>query len=101
MKRALAGALLLAALVWIADWLVLRHTVRQGGEAFGEVEVHYRYAIHLKNRRIEQRNEKARMEECVRSLFPHYNDTPCWYLERHANQLQELNGGAWHFFYDE
>jgi hypothetical protein len=101
LTRALAVSVLLVALMWMADWLVLRHRVARESEAFEEVEVHYRYAVHLKNRRIEQRSEKAKMEECVHSLFPHYDDTPCWYLKRHTEQFQELNGGAWHFFYDE
>jgi hypothetical protein len=100
-KRTLAVSVALTGLIWTADWLLLRYKVQQDGAAFGEVEVHYRYSVHLKNKRIEQRAEKAKMEECVRSMFPHYDETPCWYLERHANRFQELNGGAWHFFYEE
>ena len=100
-KLTLAAGILLAALVWTADWLLLRHKVAADGDAFGEVQVHYRFAVRLKNRRIEQSSEKPKWEECVHSLFPHYDDTPCWYLERHTNQLQTLDGGPWHFFYQE
>jgi len=98
--RIVALVVLLAALLWTVDWLVLRRRVAQNGDAFGDLEVHYRYAVHLKNKRIEQRAEKETVE-CVHSMFPHYNDTPCWYLKRHTNQFQELNGSPWHFFYDE
>jgi hypothetical protein len=99
--RTLGVAILLAALVWTVDWLLLHHKVAQDANAFGAVEVRYRFAIHLKNRRIEQRSEKPRMEECVHSMFPHYNESPCWYLARHPDQLEELDGGRWHFFYEE
>ncbi len=101
LKRALAIVILLAGSVWTADWLLLRRRIARDDQAFGEVEMHYRYAVHLKNRRIEQRIEKPQMEECVNSIFPHYNETPCWYLERHPDQTKTLDGGPWHFFYDE
>jgi len=100
-RRTLAALVLLAALIWTADWLALRHRVAQDGEAYGEVEVRYRIALHLKNRRIDQRSEKPRMVECVRSMFPHYDDPPCWYLERHPDQIEDLDGGRWHFFYGD
>ena len=101
MQRALAGVLLFAALAWTADWLVLRHKVAGDSDAFGEVEVHYRYAIHLKNKRIEQSPEKVKTVECVQSMFPHYDETPCWYLERHTDQFEELNGAPWRFYYEQ
>ena len=100
-KCALAAVVLLGALVWAADWLLLRHTVAQDGEAFGEVEVHYRFAVRLKNKRIEQSSERPRQVECVHSLFPHYDETPCWYLVRHKDQLEAIDGSPWHFFYEE
>jgi hypothetical protein len=34
-------------------------------------------------------------------MFPHYDETPCWYLKRHTNQSQELDGRPWRFFYEE
>jgi hypothetical protein len=101
MTRALAVAVLLAALVWTIDWLILRHKVSQDCDAFGEVEVRYRFSIRLKNRRMEQRSEKPQMVECVHSMFSHYDEAPCWYLERHKNQMQTLDSGPWHFFYEE
>lgn len=53
----------------------------------------------LKNKRIEQYTAKPRREQCVESLFPHMNDSPCWYLARHANDTEELDGAPWHFYY--
>jgi hypothetical protein len=46
-----------------------------------------------------QYTAKPRMQECVHSAFPHMNESPCWYLERHANDVQELDSAPWHFYY--
>lgn len=100
-KRVLAVVIVLAAILWTADWLLLRHRVAEDGVAFGEVEVHYHYAVRLKNKRVEQNPESSKVEECVHSMFPHYDETPCWFLERHTSQSQELDGRPWHFFYEE
>jgi hypothetical protein len=100
-RGAVAGVLLLGVAVWTGDWLVLRHKVSADANAFGDVEVRYRYAVHLKNRQIEQQNEKPQPVECVNSLFPHYDESPCWYLERHPNQTEDLDGGPWHFWSDD
>jgi hypothetical protein len=98
LKLALAIVLVSAAVVWTADWLLLRRHIAQTQDAFGQVEVHRRYAIHLKGRRIEQRTEKPQMEECVHSMFPHYGESPCWYLERHADQTLDVDSGPWRYF---
>jgi hypothetical protein len=99
LKRAVMGAVLAAVVVWTGDWLLLRLKVARDRGAYGSVEVHYRYALHLKNKRIEQYTAKPRMQECVHSAFPHLNESPCWYVERHANDVQELDSAPWHFYY--
>jgi len=100
-KRILGTAVLLSAAVWTFDWLLLRHKVNADSDAFGEVQVRYRFAVHLKNRQIEQRNEKPQPVECVNSFFPHYDESPCWYLRRHPNQSEDLDSGPWHFWSDD
>jgi hypothetical protein len=100
LKRVLAGIVLLGACIWTVDWLVLSRKIdRDGG--FGQVEVRRRYEVHLKNRQIDQRRQQPQMVECVESVFPHYEEEPCWYLKRHANQTEDLDGGAWHFWSDD
>jgi hypothetical protein len=101
MKLGLGAIVLTAALIWGSDWLVLWIKAARNGNAFGQVEVHYSYAVRLKNKRTEQHPEQARMEECVHSLFPHYDDSPCWYLVRHTDQSENLDGRGWHFYSDE
>ena len=93
-KRAFAGAIVFVALVWSTDWLILSRK----SDAYGQVEVRRSYSVHLKGRKIEQDRGKPEPEECVHSLFSHYGDSPCWYLERHKNDTQELDGGPWHFW---
>jgi hypothetical protein len=99
--RLLGFVVVLAACLWTIDWLRLRHNIAAGDSGFGSVEVHRRFEIRLKNRQTEQRVEKPHPESCVGSIFPHYNETPCWYLARHANDVQELDGGSYHFWEDD
>jgi hypothetical protein len=101
LKRALFVIVLAGAVAWTADWLTLRHRIAQDAAAYGWVEVHFRISVHMKNKRVETNPDLPQMVECVNSLFPHYDDLPCWYLERHKNQDQDLDGRPWHFYYDE
>ena len=87
--------------MWGADWAILQIRISRGPDAFGTVEVHRRYAIHLKNKRVEQRTELPHDEECVRSLFPHNGESACWYLQRHANQDEDMNSAPWRFYKEE
>jgi hypothetical protein len=100
-KRTVSWAVLLAAGLWISDWLLLRIRIAADHNAYGQIQVHSSIAVHMKNKRIEQYPETARMVECVHSLFPHVDDSPCWYVQRHANEAELLDGRGWHFWYDE
>ena len=46
------GLAALGGIVWLGDWLVLRHKMASSS-AFGQIEVQRRYQVSLKNRRIE------------------------------------------------
>jgi hypothetical protein len=93
-KRVVLSLAALVAIAWIADYAGLRLRSRQ----FGQVEVHHRYAVQLRNKQIEQMSEKPYSEECVYSLFPHFGDSPCWYLRRNADSTETLDGRPWHFW---
>jgi hypothetical protein len=92
----LAGAIALGALAWTGDWLVWRH--KRESDAYGQILIRHRFAVKLKNRRIEQRSEKPHVEECVHSLFPHVDDNPCWYVAKHRDDVEDIDSGQWHFF---
>ena len=94
-KRTLLAIVAAAALTWCADWAIL--AVR-GANGFGSVEVRRRYAVHLKGKRVEQDLAKPETDDCVRSLFSHYDDLPCWYLKRHKDQVLDVDSSPWHFW---
>lgn len=99
-KRSIAAIVLSGAALWSADWLILQIREARGG-GVDTVTVYRSYAVHLKNKRIEQDVAPVHDEECVRSLFSHDDENPCWFLRRHANDNEELNGNPWRFWSQE
>jgi hypothetical protein len=97
-KRVLLAIILAAAAIWSLDWLILRTRIATGGNAFGSVPVRRRFEVHLKGKRIEQDLAKPEVDDCVRSIFSHYDDLPCWYLERHKDQVLDVDSSPWHFW---
>ncbi len=97
-KRAIAWLALAATLIWAADWALLRYKVANNGNAFGQVMVRHHYELQLRNKQIEQLSDKPQPQECVLSLFPHCDESPCWYLRRNANTTEKLDGRPWHFW---
>ncbi len=97
LKPVVGAALLLAAIAWPSDYLLLRLKIAHD-QAYGEVTVRQRYAVHLKNKQIEYRSIKPHIMECVHSLFPHEDESPCWYLEKYADRIDEIDSGPWHFW---
>ena len=90
-KRALAGALLLAALVYAGDYLFVRFKMAfpKSGDAFGTVQMMRLYAIPQKNGKIDYEFDAQQPEvttPCVHSLFPHMGNSPCWYLQRNSQK---------------
>jgi hypothetical protein len=95
LKRGFLGLIMLAAILWTADWLILR---AKGDQGFDDIEVRHHFALQLKGKRIEQFSEKPEMEECVKSIFSHYDESPCWYLKRHAQTTEKVDSSPWHFW---
>ncbi len=86
MKRALLATLVLAAAVYLGDYVSLRLRIPNHREPFGTVMVERDFAVALKNRQTEFMFNQPQPQPCVYSLFPHLGDPPCWYLARHARQ---------------
>ena len=76
------GALAALALVYLADdcALCLRH------DPLGSIVDQHYDAIPEKNGKVEFALEQPVAQPCVRALFPHRGNPPCWYLSRHAEQ---------------
>jgi hypothetical protein len=88
--RVLAAAALLAAAVYAGDYLSLRYRIPNNRESYGVVRVRRYYAVTMKNGKPEYFFDEPRDETCVYSLFPHFGNPPCWYLERRTTQLVKM-----------
>lgn len=84
--RAALLVLLLAAVAYASDYVVLRYRITTKRSPFASVTVHPYDAVPRKDHKIEFMAEDPRDETCVNSLFPHMGDPPCWYLIRHKDQ---------------
>ena len=94
-KKALVRQILVALvsvffLVYTADffWFHLRLMNPKAGRATGSVHRSRMLAIPQKNGKVDYEMDTNKPEEdvpCSRSLFPHSNQNPCWFVSRHAN----------------
>ena len=75
-----------AALLYFADYAWLRLRLARSQPAYDTVQVEVVEQIPQKGNNAEYVPEEPQTQTCVRSLFPHTGDQPCWYLRRHAQQ---------------
>ena len=76
---ALTSLVVLPALLYVADALVLRHRLGQGG---GKETVTVYLATRLKSGKVEVFTDRPQTEVCGQALFPHFGLRPCWYVRR-------------------
>lgn len=80
-RRWTLRAILLAAFIYLGDYLGVRFPGSRN--PFGAVEVQPYYAIRLKNKKTEfDFDVPTETKVCVHSLFPHLSYPPCWYASR-------------------
>lgn len=90
MKRAiayiLAAVIALALVMFLGDlaWLEVRTGRHQN--VYDTVTVEVVDQIPQKGNKAEYVPEPPQPQTCVRSLFPHSGNEPCWYLRRHTQQ---------------
>ena len=89
MSKAIAALVAVLVFAYAVDYLSLRFAIPRR-DPIGSVQVQRYYEVALKNRKTEYMRDVPRQQPCVRSLFPHYGDTPCWYLEKHTKQTVKL-----------
>lgn len=82
---------MLFAAVYAIDYGVLRYRIAnpKAGDAFGTVTMQRLYAIPQKNGKIDYEFDVRQPQvdvPCVHSLFPHMNQSPCWYLQRNSQK---------------
>jgi hypothetical protein len=80
--RILQLLLVVGVLLYLGDWILL--WVRPQGGSTVQVEQFLRTPLKGQKEEFDYMGTVA--EPCVRSLFPHSSDTPCWWLERHKIQ---------------
>ena len=92
MKRVLIIAVLTFALIYAGDYISLRYRIPNSREQFGSVMVEQSYAVPQKDKKVEYIFDPPAPQTCVNSLFPHFGNPPCWYLERHKRQQVNVPG---------
>jgi len=86
LTRTLLIAALLCALVYGGDYVSLRYRIPHNRVQFDTVQIQLDYAVQMKNRSTEYMFDQPTTQTCVNSLFPHFGDSPCWYVKRHARK---------------
>ncbi len=91
MKRTIINSLLsivlAAALVYVCDFISLASRIPNNRPQFGSVVVQRTWVIPMKGGKSDQYAfDPPAPVDCVNSLFPHYGDSPCWYLKKHTQQ---------------
>ncbi len=85
-----AGALaLLLIVIYSGDYVVLRYRIKSG-HGFDTRSIQPTYAIPHKDGRQEFVFGDAVTVPCVHSLFPHYGDKPCWYVDRTSSKAIQM-----------
>jgi hypothetical protein len=87
LARALKWVLLSAVALYFADWGMLAVRIAHHG-GFSSVTVSQFLATPLKGHKEEYDFLGSVDQRCVKSIFPHEECQPCWWLERHRNQWQ-------------
>ena len=87
LMRALQASVAALAVLFVADLLVAR---ARGDAAIASVRVAVLYAIPEKAARMDYSAGPPQDVECVRALFPHFGDAPCWYASRRKTKRIDL-----------
>jgi hypothetical protein len=82
--RIVQGLLTVLVVLYLGDWIALR--VRAQSQASSSVQVEQFLRTPLKGQKEEFDYMGTVAQPCVRALFPHSSQTPCWWLERHKIQ---------------
>jgi hypothetical protein len=82
--RILQGLLAISVVLYLGDWIVLQY--RTHGQQSTSVQVDQFLKTPLKGQKEEYDYMGTVAQPCVPSLFPHWSETPCWWLVRHKVQ---------------
>ncbi|MBV8050791.1 MAG: hypothetical protein JOZ80_06365 [Acidobacteriaceae bacterium] len=88
--RMLVIAVVTLGVIYAGDYISLRYRIPGNRSQSGTVNVREMYAIHEKNNKTEYQFTPPQDQSCVHSLFPHFGQMPCWYLQRHTQQRIDI-----------
>jgi hypothetical protein len=88
-SRALVGLIAAGASAYAADYAILRFRIWRKLDPYGSVTVQVYYAVPQKNGKMEYDFQSSEEETCVKSIFPHLGNRPCWYARTHRDR--EIN----------
>ena len=88
--RIAAAVVILTLLTYVGDYLSVRYRIPNGRDPFSTVTIQPYYAIHEKNGRTEYDFAQPQTQVCVRSIFPHFGYSPCWYVNRHTDKRIDI-----------
>jgi len=87
--RAVGAVLLVAALLYPADWAVWRVRVAHGG-GMGSVAVDLYTVADLKGGKEDYYANGTVTLPCTKSIYPQEGSNPCWWVERHREVVQHF-----------
>jgi hypothetical protein len=90
LQRVIISIVLAIAALFAADYLLLRYRVATNRSPYGTVTVQPYYAVPRKDHKTEFLFDDPQDQTCVHSLFPHFGDSPCWYLNRNKEKRIEM-----------
>jgi hypothetical protein len=94
LKQGLFAVLAFVALAYATDDVSVRYRVPASRQTLGSVQVRKVYAVKRKNGSTEFLFDDPVNVSCVNSLVPHMGLSPCWYLERHKEQREDICDGC-------
>jgi hypothetical protein len=86
LKRVVVFAILLAALIYAGDYILIRYRIAMNRSPYGSLRIRRYYAVTMKNGKPEYFFDQPTDQTCIHSLFPHLGYQPCWYLARKTTQ---------------
>ncbi|MFY9682240.1 MAG: hypothetical protein WBQ87_10665 [Candidatus Sulfotelmatobacter sp.] len=84
---AITSALGLTASAYAIDYGLFRYRVATNRQPFAQIVVTSYDAVPQKSGKTEFIFHPPQRQTCVNALFPHAGYVPCWYLQRHTEQV--------------
>jgi hypothetical protein len=85
----IASALVITALAYAVDYVLFRYRVATNRQPFAQFTVTSYDAIPQKSGKTQFIFHPPEPQTCVNALFPHAGYVPCWYLQRHTEQVTD------------